>query len=401
MRILIVHNRYRTSAPSGEDIAVANEAQMLRSRGNEIRILDRCNDDLHVDSLRGQVRTGTNAIWSSQAHSDAQTAACDFQPDLVHVHNTFAALSPSIYSACSATGAALVQTFHNYRLLCPSALFMRKGQPCELCLTDGLHNAIRHRCYRNSLTATSAIVAGHMLHRALGTYHKHISHFVVLTEFARDKFIAAGFSPERISIKPNFLPSPPPPGMGLGNYAIYVGRLLEGKGTHTLLKAWRHLPDVPLKIFGDGALRSELEATATNYSLNVTFMGMQDRPTVLNAISNARLLILPSECYEGFPLVVAEAYACGTPIIASRIGSLAELVEDGQTGATFTPCDHLKLAETIKCLFHDNERLRAMRSNCRKYHDARLTEESNYDSLMTIYKSAVSHNRRPRESARQ
>jgi glycosyltransferase involved in cell wall biosynthesis len=390
MRVLLVHNRYRTSAPSGEDAAVRNEHRMLEKRGIEVIPFDRCNDDIDDSTLVAKAATAAGTIWSQRSRSEVRRVIRHVRPDVVHVHNTFSMLSPSIYGACKAEGVPVVQTLHNFRFFCPGALFLRDGKPCEECLDKSLMQSVRHRCYRGSLAATATLASMLALHRTIGTYSRGIDRYIALTQFALGKIVKAGVPEQKLVVKPNFLPDPPPPtGSGAGRYVAYVGRLLEGKGTETLIAAWRTLPSIKLKIVGDGALRAALEARAKREDLNIEFMGMQNRSTVLEVIADAALLIVPSEWYEGFPMVIAESFACGTPVLASRIGSLDELVEAGVRGRKFTAGDSQALAEGVRLALADEIGLRRMRANARTYFDAHLTEQQNFVQLMNIYSDVI------------
>ena len=395
MKVLLVHNRYRTSAPSGEDAAVRNEQRMLERGGIETVLFDRCNDDLAPSTVFGKLSVATNTVWSQRSRRELRLLLRRERPDLVHVHNTFAAMSPSIYGVCKEQGLPVLQTLHNFRFFCPGGLFLRDGRPCEDCVDKGLIQSVRHRCYRGSLAATGTLAAMLAVHRAIGTYDRHIDRYIALTEFNAGRMRRAGVPSDKISVKPNFLPDPPPPGDGSGQYVAFVGRLLEGKGTETLLQAWRHLPDVRLKVLGDGALRALLESIAAREKLSVEFLGTRPRGEVLETIARARCLIVPSEWYEGFPMVIAESFACGTPVLASRIGSLQELVPDGVRGALFTPRDHDELARRLRSLLSDDVGLRRMRRNSRNYFDEYLTEQQNYASLSAIYAELVAHSTTP------
>jgi glycosyltransferase involved in cell wall biosynthesis len=389
MKVLLVHNRYRTSAPSGEDIAVGNERRMLESRGVEVIAFERCNDDLDESSWASKTAMAVNTIWSQRSRSELRRMLRSVRPDIVHVHNTFSMLSPSVYGACRAHGVPVVQTLHNFRFFCPSALFLRDGKPCEDCLDRSLLQSVRHRCYRNSLGATATLAAMLTLHRALGTYSRDIDRYIALTQFAARTAVKGGIAANKVVVKPNFIPEPPPAGRGGGGYVAFVGRLLEGKGTETLVNAWRELPTVKLKIVGDGALRQRLESLARSESLNIEFLGMRNRAEVLEVVANAELLIVPSEWYEGFPMVIAESFACGTPVLASTIGSLEELVEDGVTGRKFTPMDRAGLANAVGAMLADPSALRRMRINARAHFDSHLTEQANYSTLMNIYSAVI------------
>ena len=390
MRVLLVHNRYRTSAPSGEDAAVHNEQLMLERRGVEVATFDRCNDDLDESTWSAKAVMAVNTIWSQRSRSELGDQIRLFRPDVVHVHNTFSILSPSVYGACKAERVPVVQTLHNYRFFCPSALFLRDGKPCEDCVDRSLLQSVRHRCYRGSLAATATLASMLAVHRTIGTYSRDIDRYITLTEFARGKASKAGVPAHKLTVKPNFVPDPPKPGLGAGGYVAYVGRLLEGKGTETLLRAWRYLPTVKLKIVGDGALRPQLEAMAREAGLNVEFTGRQDRSAVLAAIADAQLLVIPSEWYEGFPMVVAESFACGTPVLASRIGSLDELIREGVTGRKFSAGNAEELADAIRTTLADQGALGKMRLGARTHFEMHLTEEQNYLSLMGTYAEVMS-----------
>src|ERR1700730_12220162 len=239
MRVLLVHNRYRTSAPSGEDAAVRNEERMLQARGVEVVAFDRCNDDIKDSSFIAKTAAAANTIWSQNSRDELRKVLRQVRPDVVHVHNTFSMLSPSVYGACKAEGLPVVQTLHNFRFFCPSALFLRDGKPCEDCLEKSLLQSVRYRCYRGSLAATATLASMLTLHRALGTYSHHIDRYIALTRFAAGKMVKGGIDKKKIIVKPNFVPNPPAAGDCAAGYAVYVGRLLEGKGTETLVSAWR------------------------------------------------------------------------------------------------------------------------------------------------------------------
>jgi glycosyltransferase involved in cell wall biosynthesis len=403
MKVLLVHNQYRTSAPSGEDAAVSNERRMLQNRGVAVFGFHRCNDDIDESSFAARTATAANTIWSQRARSELRAMIRNVRPDVVHVHNTFAMLSPSVYGACKAEGVPVVQTLHNFRFFCPGALFLRDGKPCEECLEKSLLQSVKHRCYRGSLAATATLASMLTLHRALGTFENHIDRYIALMEFARMKMLKGGIAEHKLVVKPNFVPDPPAGGAGgaggAGDYVVFVGRLLEGKGTETLLAAWQHLPTVRLKIVGDGALKSRLEASARRDGLNVEFLGMRGRAEVLQILAQAKLLVVPSQWYEGFPMVIAEAFACGTPVLASRIGSLEELVEEGIRGAKFAAGDPEQLAGSVKRLLADEVGLRRMRLNARAYFETHLTEQENYTQLMKIYSEVIAEAGRQRQCA--
>ena len=280
----------------------------------------------------------------------------------------------------------VVQTLHNFRFVCPGGLLLRNCRPCEECLRGNLLPALWHRCYRDSFTATLSQVWTIASNRRRGTYKKLVNHYIALTGFAARKLSAGGLHTDRISVKPNFLPDPPNPGTGEGGYAVYVGRLSGEKGVRTLLSAWRAFPDFPLKMVGVGPLRAELAERIDREGLNVELSGMRNREELFDIIGGASIQIVPSECYEGFPLVILEALACGTPVVASRIGSLDEIVADGEAGVKFASGDPAALAEKVGQMLSDRSRLVLMRRRSRMLFENNYTSEINFNRIIEIYR---------------
>ncbi|WP_434130532.1 glycosyltransferase family 4 protein [Methylocaldum sp. GT1BB] len=389
MRVLLAHNFYRSSAPSGEDSVYTNERALLE-REHEVIAFERFNDDIDESSLAKKVRLAVDGAWSEKIYREIIALIQKTKPEIAHFHNTFPLISPSAYAACRDQGVPVVQTLHNYRFICPNALLMRNHQPCEDCLGSRLLlPALRHRCYRGSLLATGAQVWTVVSNRWRGTYAKLVNRYVALTRFAVPRLIAGGLPENRIEVKPNFLPDPPVCGRGDGGYALYVGRLSEEKGVQTLLDAWRSIPELPLKIVGEGSLRSRLENQVRQDGSNVEFLGFQGRSTVIDLVCRAALQVIPSECYEGFPLTLLEAYSCGTPVLVSRIGSLDELVKEGETGFKFQPGSSEDMVFQIKQLLKNPRLLIFMRERCRAIFEAKYTAEINIAEINKIYQHAI------------
>ena len=385
MKLLLAHEHYRSGAPSGEDGVYNNERQLLESMGVEVIPFEYFNDHLDDSTLSGKVRIALEASWSRPSYKKLGELLDRTRPDIAHFHNTFPAMSPSVYAACQARGIPVVQTLHNYRLICPGALLMREGRPCESCVGKLPLTALRYRCYRDSLPATAAAVLMLASNRARGNYQHLVDRYIALTEFGKSRFVAGGLPENRITIKPNFLPNPPSPGTGKGNYAVYVGRLSAEKGIRTLVKAWRQVKELSLIVVGDGMLMEELRAQVQTDDSNVQFVGRKNQSEVMDYIGKAVVQIIPSECYEGFPLTLLEAYACGTPVLASRSGALAEIVKVGYTGLTFTPGDASDLTIKLSELLSNQDRLSAMRKAARAEFDAHYTPECGWRNLQQIY----------------
>jgi glycosyltransferase involved in cell wall biosynthesis len=289
----------------------------------------------------------------------------------------------------------VVQTLHNYRLLCPAAIFFRDANVCEECFDHSLWRGVLHGCYRDSRAETSAVALMLTVHRWLGTWSKMVDCFIALTEFSCKKFTEAGLPAEKIAVKPNFAHPDPGAREGRGEYALFAGRLSEEKGLGTLLATWERLNNrVPLEIVGDGPLRSTLQDEAQRRMMgSIHFCGWMPRDRTVAAMKQARFLVFPSEWYEGFPLTIAEALACGVPVISSRLGGMQEIVADGRTGLHFTPGDPEDLAVKVQWAWAHPEEMAAMGRAARAEYEAKYTAERNYAMLIEIYQRAIATHR--------
>jgi len=396
MNILLVHNTYQQ--PGGEDIVFANECKLLRRFGHNVITYERSNSQIDTYTDWSRVVLMKDVVWNSGCRREFSQLLKDARPDVVHVHNTFMMISPAIYSACQEARVPVVQTLHNYRLLCPAANFFRDGQICEECMTHSLVRGIAHACYHESFLATATVACMLKVHRALGTWPHAVNTYIALSNFSKQRFIAGGLPQEKIVIKPNFVDPDPGPRSSDGEYALFVGRLSEEKGLKTLLAACKHTPRVSLVIVGDGPLRQELQACAQRLDLhNVVFRGRLPRQDIEAVLKNARFLVQPSECYENFPMTVVEAFACGIPVIGSRIGALKEIVTDGQTGLQFKPGDSEDLAAKIDWAWQHGEATRAMGLRARHEFESKYTAEKNHGHLVELY-GRVLANQVPGES---
>jgi glycosyltransferase involved in cell wall biosynthesis len=388
VRVLFIHNNYRTSAPSGEDTVARNERKLLEDNGVEIVDYQKFNDDIDESTLLSRVRLALNSVWSRTAYREISELIKRTRPDVAHVHSVHPQISPAVYAACKKGGVPVVHTLHNYRYICPGALLLRDGKPCEKCVGRWPLGALRHRCYHGSLAASAALVAMICFHRLRGSFSGEVDRYIALTEFAKARLVAGGFPEEKIEVKPNcsapICLNPEP----RERHAVYVGRLTAEKGVRTLIAAWALVTELPLKVIGDGALRPVLEAFVREHRLEVEFLGSQPRETVLELIGRSTLQIIPSECYEGFPMAVLEAYACGTPVLASRIGGLAEVVREGVTGLFFEPGNVTELAGQVNRLGSNPRRAALLGSGGRALFQERYTQERNFQQLMAIYRRA-------------
>jgi glycosyltransferase involved in cell wall biosynthesis len=390
MKIIMVHNTYREAG--GEDVVFENEKRLLQRNGHTVIPYVRSNLELQDTHLLDRIATATQMIWSAKTRHGFAAILDAESPDIVHVHNTFMAISPSIYSVCLARNIPVVQTLHNFRLLCPAGNFFRDGIICNECVTQNLLQSVRHGCYRSSRGATAGVALMLAIHRALNTWRASITRFITLTEFAKEKFIAAGFPADKFVVKPNFAGHDPGERVGPGQYALFVGRLIENKGLRVLLKAWKALhQQYPLHIVGDGPDRSTLQAEARESQRSgITFRGRLSREEVIEAVKGARFVVVPSTLYEGFPMCIVESFACGTPVLCSRLGGLAEIVQRHLTGLHFNPGDSLDLAAKVEWAWNHPLELSRMGRAARAKYETEYTAEKNYSLLMEIYEQALS-----------
>jgi glycosyltransferase involved in cell wall biosynthesis len=383
--ILLVHNRYLHAG--GEDAAFLQESALLRRHGHDVA--EYLQDNLRIDRI-GRPAAAVRSVWSSGTRSRLRDMIRRERPDVAHFHNIFPLISPSAYWACRETGTPVVQTLHNYRLLCAAALLYRSGHPCEDCMgTRFLWPGVLHGCYRGSRLSTAAVTMMLEAHRMRGTWRNKVDLFIALSEFSRRKFIEGGIAEERIAVKPNFVHPDPGAARAQGDFALFVGRLSTEKGIRTLLGAWRNLPGIPLAICGDGPMREPVDRFVRSRPPGaIRVHGARSRQEVFDMMKRARFLVFPSTCYESFPLVIAEAFACGLPVVSTDIGAAAELVHDGRTGVHFRSGDPLSLAAAADRLWGTPSQTRAMGAEARAVYLSKYTAETNYALLMDLYSRA-------------
>lgn len=395
MRVLLVHNHYQQ--PGGEDRVFAAEADLLESRGHRVLRFTAHNDSV---AGGGSAALAATAVWNGRARRELSDLVRRERPDVAHFHNTFPLISPAAYYAARAEGVPVIQTLHNYRLVCPNALLFRDGGACEDCLGRALPwPGVVHACYRGSRAASGATAAVIAAHRMLGTWGRTVTSYVALTRFAREKLVQGGLPPEKVVVKPNFVDPDPGTGEGRGGYALFVGRLSPEKGLGTLLAAWRRMGDgaggVPLRIVGGGPLEPWVAATAREVP-GVSVLGERPAAEVRELMRDAAFLVFPSECYENLPTAIIESFAAGTPVLASDMGAAGELVDGGRTGLRFRPRDPDALAARVGWMLANPTGLRRMRREARAEFEKKYTADRSYEALTGIYRSAMragaSHN---------
>jgi glycosyltransferase involved in cell wall biosynthesis len=378
VRILIAHSRYASGDASGENRVVDDECTLLEQAGHEVAALTPVSTPT---SSRDLLALGASAVWSRSAARQLAELQADFRPDVVHFHNLFPQLSPLALRTAALGGAAVVVTLHNYRLLCPPATFLLHGAPCERCLGKVPWRAVVHGCYRGSRLGSAALAGSLTLHRGLGTFDL-VDRYFAVSEFVRSKHVAAGFDPDAIVVKPNFVP-PAPRRQGAGRYFLFLGRLSSEKGVAELLGHWRRI-EAPLLIVGDGAELPRLRELAPP---GVEFRGQIPGAQVGAVIADARAVVVPSRAYEGAPRVVIEAYAAGVPVLGVRAGALPELVEEGVTGRLAALSDRDAWVAAAAGLLDDAESMR-LGSSAYELWRRRYSPEAGLEALENGYADA-------------
>lgn len=393
MKILIAHNFYQHSG--GEDRVVRAEEQLLRDSGDEVVSFYRQNSEISGYTALQTASLPARTIWGRDSYEELRELLRQERPDVAHFHNLLPLISPSVYYACRSEGVPVVQTLHNFRLLCPSATLFRDGRPCEECARNSsFAPAVAYGCYRGSRPATLAVASMVKVHQVMGTWSSCVDRYVALSQFARHKLVGFGLPAEKIVVKPNFL-ADPGDGNGRREYALFIGRLVPEKGVRTLLAAWRTLPSpVRLLIAGDGPLRDEVRQAVGRSKGGIEWLGQVSNDKAVQLAQGARFLIFPSEWYEGFPVTLVESFACRTPVIAARIGSVAEITVDGETGLHFRAGDAEDLAAKIEWACAHPDELSEMGRAARRAFLAKYTPQENYRALMEVYEAARGVQRR-------
>jgi glycosyltransferase involved in cell wall biosynthesis len=384
MRVLMLHNRYQF--PGGEEAATEADVRLLHDHGHEVELLER--DNREIERI-GKINTGLRTVWSGNSYAQILKKLETSRYDILHVQNFFPLWSPSVYYAAARASVPVVQTLHNYRLMCVNSLLYRDNHVCEDCVGKAFPwPGILHACYRNS-RAGSAVVASMIgVHRLLNTWRDKIAVYIAVSQFARDKCIGGGLPEEKILVRSNFLDPAPLPGEGGGGYALYVGRLSAEKGIMTALKAWQTAESpVPLTVVGEGPLSVEVAAAAQT-SPAIQYVGRKSSNEVLELMRRAELLVFPSECYETMGRTILEAFAVGTPVLTSALGERASIVIRGETGFHFPPGDTVALKEQVEWCSRNLEQVRAMRRAARAAFEQKFTGRKSLEFLLNIYRRA-------------
>jgi glycosyltransferase involved in cell wall biosynthesis len=314
----------------------------------------------------------------------------EHKPDIAHVHNVFPMLSPAVYVTLKRNLVPVVQTIHNYRFLCPNGQFFVNGSVCEACQEKSYWEAVRNRCMHGSM-ATSALYATAIAWGWRGgAFHSCIDRYIALNAFAAGKLVAGGVPKEKIHICGNFVNEFTEAPAAKHRYALYLGRLSAEKGLITLLAAARSVPELPLKIAGTGPLEVDLRKALGEPGMDhIELVGHVAGETKRRLITEALCTVVPSEWYENFPLSVVESLALGTPVIASRMGGLPDLIEHGRTGLLFQAGDAEALAECLRRISDSEAGTYEMAVNALARARERFTPQRHLEQLLEIYRDAI------------
>lgn len=384
LKILILHNFYQQRG--GEDFVFESEMALLNSYGHNISLFTE-NNNL-IKTFYSMAKTFFYSNYSKTSKNKLKKILHELEPDIVHVHNFFPLLTPSIYDACNDKGIPVVQTLHNYRIICPGGLLLRDGLVCEKCIKGSAYQAVIHKCYKNSYLGSLSVANMVEKHRNIGTWEKKVTKYIALTEFAKTRFVMSGIPENKILIKPNFVFDLK---KQINNKnlkrsgALFVGRLSQEKGISTLIKAWQKI-NFHLRVLGTGPLENKIKESKNKF---INLLGVKDQKIVRAEMSKAAFLIMPSEWYEGFPIVLVESFSQGLPIIVSGLGSLAEIVQDGFNGLHFEHGNANDLAEKVRWMIEHPDECKRMSKNARNSYLNKYTPEKNYSELISIYKTAI------------
>ncbi|HEY0680625.1 MAG TPA: glycosyltransferase family 4 protein [Chitinophagaceae bacterium] len=393
MRILFIHNTYRQRG--GEDVALELETTLLAERGHDVRITLFSNDE-DISGFTGKMRLGWNAIYNRTSAKTVRQVIREFAPDLIHVHNWFFQASPSILYAAAKEQVPVIMTIHNYRLVCANALLLRNNKPCELCINEKFPlYGIKYKCYRQSSGQSALVTAITGIHKSMNTWQNKVDNYIILTPFAKSRLEGSSFKvdPSKLIIKPNFIPDP---GEGLPDregYYLFAGRLSIEKGVHTLCEAFAGLPGSRLILVGEGSEYAVLEqrfASATN----ITFAGKRSRPELLGMMKKCKALVFPSIWYEGLPFTILEAFATGTPVIASDLGSMSGMITNEYNGLLFEPGNAASLKAAIAKFEMAGQALKPLYANARQTYLDLYHPDIHYRSIMDIYERSLANRKK-------
>lgn len=392
MRVVVVHNRYRSAAPSGENRVADQESEALVADGHVVERFERVSDDIETWTPLRRGLVPLQVVWSDEARRSLTATLRRFRPEVVHIHNTFPLLSPSVLYACRSAQVPAVTTIHNYRLLCASGDLFRNGAVCHACVGRTVPwPAMLHRCYRGSAAATTPVVVSMTAHRH--AWRTLVSAHIFLSEAQRRRYAPLGLPADRVFVKPNLVPDVAAGTLVREHFVTYPGRLDKAKGVPLLMEAWDRFSaqsthGLRLMIAGGGPLEEEVNKWAASRP-SVTALGILDSSECSKLVARSRAVILPSTWEETFGLVAIEAMAAGVPAVAAAHGSFPELIDDGTSGVLFAPGSAEALCRVLRDIDTDPARFENYGGNARRRYEERFDPEVNLQQLLDIYRFAV------------
>lgn len=395
MKVLMIHNSHRSGSSSGDDVVFSKESKLLEKYGHKVLKINPSNDEFDKANVLKKISIILQIPWSFNYYIKIKKLLVNEKPDIIHLHNFFPFISPSVFYAAKSAGIPIIQTLHDFRYLCPTAFLMRRGKICDECKDGSFFKSIEYGCFKDSRLQSIPIALMLKLHQYLKTFKKRLDAYICLTESQRKIFLNAGFDKEKLFIKPNFVDDTfDRAKYNFGDYVVFIGRLGEEKGVRTLIGAWKDLPDIPLKIVGDGPDTEEFKSLISEIGIkNIEFTGYKPYLECRKILNSARFLVMPSIWYETFGLTLVEAFSHCKPVIASNLGAMADIVKDKETGLLFTPMNVQELAGAVLWLWNNPEECKRMGLNARKEYEENYTLGKNYEMLMGIYHEVIERKR--------
>lgn len=391
MKVLVVHNRYFERG--GEDVVVENTIRLLRKFDHEVIIYEHSNHEIEQFSFLEKIKLAiSKVVWSKKTYQEVRKLIQKEKPDIVHTHNIFVLISPSVYYACQDESVPVVHTFHNYRFLCANGSLFRNGHVCLDCLKGNYGSALVHRCWKDSFIITFIFMRMLRIHFRRKTFQDKVDAYIALTDFGKELFVRGGIPRHKIHVCSNFVDVKEEKRQNFENFAIFAGRLVDHKGVYTLIEAFKKNSTHKLVLIGDGPAYKELEEKTAAMS-NVKLLGRLSYKDTMDYLKKAAFLIFPSEWYEGAPLTVIESLAYGVPVLIGDIAFKGEGIQESGSGLEFKTGNSDDLAEKIKYLMNNRNILIQMGERARELYEARHTPEKNYNTLMQIYNKLCSRSR--------
>ena len=384
MKILQIHNEYKFKG--GEETVVENERDLLVKNDCEVFQLIRKNSN-EINNVFDEIKVAWNVVYSKKSKSIVFDKIKKINPDIVHIHNTFPLWSFSIIDACYEMKIPVVMTLHNFRLICAKGVFYRNNGICEICSKSSPLNAIRYGCYQNSKIKSIPVSLMIQKYRKGLKLLKKVNKFIVLTEFSKKKFLEINFPENKIAVKPNFIPK---------NFKfntetkksgfLYASRLSEEKGILDLIIAHNKF-NFDLTVCGDGPLKKELISNK-----DIKYLGFLNKNDLIKIMEKSKFLIFPSKWYETFGLVLLEAFALETIVIAPNLGSISSIIKHEKNGILFKPNDIDDLINKIKWVLSNENKCEKIKKTAKKEFEEKYSEDVNYKMLIKVYEEAIKEN---------